>query len=117
MIMEIDNSKKNKVFTTIILLCLSFINAFSQKTDNTSTGNEFSLQSAIEYATKHNGNYLNAELDKKIADYRNKEVIGLGLPQISGSFDIKDYVELPTSLLPGQFFGAPAGTFIPVRFE
>jgi outer membrane protein TolC len=116
MIMEIDNSKKNKVFTTIILLCFSFINAFSQKTDNTSTGNEFSLQSAIEYATKHNGNYLNAELDKKIADYRNKEVIGLGLPQISGSFDIKDYVELPTSLLPGQFFGAPAGTFIPVRF-
>jgi hypothetical protein len=44
MIMEIDNSKKNKVFTTIILLCFSFINAFSQKTDNTSTGNEFSLQ-------------------------------------------------------------------------
>ena len=27
-----------------------------------------------------------------------------------------DYTKIPTSLLPGQFFGQPAGTYIPVQF-
>ena len=38
------------------------------------------------------------------------------MPQINGSIDIKDYIDLPTSLLPGQFFGAPAGSYVPVKF-
>lgn len=76
----------------------------------------FSLKEAIEYALSHNSNYLSAELDYKIARARNREYTGIGLPQISASFDLKDYLELPTSLLPGQFFGAPAGTYVPVRF-
>lgn len=77
---------------------------------------DFSLQAAIDYALKHNSNYLNAELDVKMAKYKNKEVLGMGLPQINASADVKDYFDIPTSLLPGQFFGAPAGTFIPVKF-
>lgn len=40
----------------------------------------------------------------------------MGLPQVSGSIDLKDYLNIPTSLLPGQIFGYPAGTFIPVKF-
>jgi outer membrane protein len=28
----------------------------------------------------------------------------------------QDYLKIPTTLLPGEFFGAPAGTFIPVKF-
>lgn len=81
-------------------------------------GADFTLQAAIDYATKHNANYLNAELDIKLADYKNKEVIGIGLPQISGSIDLKDYFKIPTSLIPAQFLNpnAPAGTFIPVQF-
>lgn len=77
---------------------------------------DFSLQSAIDYALKHNATYLNAELDVKLTDYKNKEFIAIGFPQISGNVDFKDYFEIPTSLLPGQFFGAPPGTFIPVKF-
>src|SRR5258708_9838144 len=77
---------------------------------------DFSLQGAIDYAIKHNATYLNAELDVKLAVFRNKEVIGMGLPQINASADMKDYFEIPTSLLPGPIFGAPAGTFIPVKF-
>lgn len=78
--------------------------------------NSFSLQQAIDYAVKNSPNYLNAELDLRSADHRRKEITGIGLPQISGSIDLKDYIEIPTSLLPGEFFGAPAGSFIPVRF-
>ena len=29
---------------------------------------------------------------------------------------LKDYIAIPTSLLPAEFFGGPAGTFIPVKF-
>lgn len=103
-----------KIKTIVIALSALPILSFAQSTGT--GGSEFTLQAAIDYANKHNANYLNAEIDMKLADYRNKEFIGIGLPQISGSVDLKDYFEIPTSLLPGQFFGAPAGTFIPVKF-
>lgn len=76
----------------------------------------FSLQEAIDFALVHNQNYLNAELDVKSAEYRNKEFIGIGLPQISASADLKDYLSIPTSLIPAEFFGGAPGTFIPVKF-
>jgi outer membrane protein len=76
----------------------------------------FSLQEAIDYSIKHSPNYLNAELDLQNADFRRKEITGMGLPQISGSIDFKDYLSIPTSLLPAQIFGGPEGTFLPVKF-
>jgi outer membrane protein len=76
----------------------------------------FSLQEAIDYSMKHSPNQLNSELDLKSAEYRKKEITGLGLPQINGSIDLKDYIAIPTSLLPAQIFGGPDGSFIPVKF-
>ena len=99
-----------KVLVTIGFLPMLLI------AQSTGTTNEFSLQGAIDYAIKHNANYLNSELDLKLAEYKNREVIGIGLPQVNASADLKDYYQIPTSLLPGQIFGAPAGTFIPVKF-
>jgi outer membrane protein len=78
--------------------------------------NAFTLQQAIDYSIKNSPNYLNAELDQKNAVYRKNEITGLGLPQIEGSIDIKDYIDIPTSLLPGTFFGFPADVYIPVKF-
>lgn len=76
----------------------------------------FTLQQAIDYSLKNSPNYLNAEYDVQNANYRRKELLGVGLPQVTGSVDLKDYLEIPTSLLPAEFFGGPAGTFIPVKF-
>ncbi len=76
----------------------------------------FSLQEAIEYSLKNSPSYLNADLDQKNAVFRKNEITGLGLPQVSGSIDLKDYISLPTSLIPAQFFGGPAGSFAPVKF-
>lgn len=101
----------NKLKTGFLLAILSL----SIKAQSPITA-DFSLQSAIDYALKHNATYLNAELDVKLTNYKNKEFIAIGFPQISGSADFKDYFEIPTSLLPGQFFGAPPGTYIPVKF-
>ncbi len=62
----------------------------------------FTLKEAVKYALANNVNCLNAEIDASIAKAKKNEVIGAGLPQISGSFDTKDFVQLPTSLLPAR---------------
>jgi len=83
---------------------------------NAQQNSAYSLQQAIDFAIKNNPNYLNSDLDLKSADHRRQEITGLALPQVSASADVKDYLDLPTSLLPGEFFGAPPGTYIPVKF-
>ncbi len=103
-----------KYFYTL-LVALSFVPAFVLA-QSAAQSTDFSLAAAIDYATKHNANYLNADLDIKMNEYRRNETRAIGLPQISGSFDVKDYFELPTSLLPGQFFGGLPGTYVPVKF-
>lgn len=97
--------------TLVLFLVLTMYQTKAQETNKTS----FSLQESIDYSLKHSPNYLNAELDLKNADYRRKEITGMGLPQISGSIDLKDYLSIPTSLIPGDFVGQP-GTYIPVKF-
>jgi outer membrane protein TolC len=105
---------KQKILNFAACLMLSVSVMRSQGTTTQSA--DFSLQAAVDYAIKHNPAYLNAELDIRMAKYKKNEVLGLGLPQINASVDVKDYFEIPTSLLPGEFFGAPPGTFIPVKF-
>lgn len=92
---------------------ITSVNAQNAGTQN-STG--FTLQQAIDYSLKNSPNYLNAEYDVQNAVYKRKELLGVGLPQVNGSVDLKDYLEIPTSLLPAQIFGGPAGTFTPVKF-
>ncbi len=104
--------KHLKTYALILSLVGILYNTQAQEANKTS----FSLQEAIDYSMKHSPNYLNSELDLKSADYRRKEITGVGLPQINGSVDIKDYIDIPTSLLPAQIFGGPAGSFIPVKF-
>ncbi len=107
--MNIKTVKKYAIGLSMIL------SVFKAQSQNAGSAN-YSLKQAIDYAFKNSPNYLNAELEIQNSKYRKKEVLGVGLPQINSSVDLKDYIDIPTSLLPGQFFGAPAGTFIPVKF-
>ncbi len=75
----------------------------------------FNLQACLKYAYENQDSLKNAKLDIETAGYKVKEIIGLGLPQVSGTVNLQDFLKLPTSLLPGDFFGQP-GTFIPVKF-
>jgi len=106
------NSKAIKHYVIGFSLTFTVLTVQSQ---NAGSAN-YSLKQAIDYAFKNSPNYLNAELEIQNSKYRKKEVLGVGLPQINSNVDLKDYIDIPTSLLPGQFFGAPAGTFIPVKF-
>lgn len=103
-----------KIFGGTLLL-LSFLPLFA----NNIFGQDikpFSLKEAIDYAQKNNISNINAEMDVQMSVARKKEIRGIGLPQINGSFDVKDYETLPTQLIPANFFGGPEGTFIPVQF-
>jgi outer membrane protein len=75
----------------------------------------FNLQECLEYAWQNQDSIKNARLDIESANYRVKETIGLGLPQVSGSAQFQDYLKLPTTLLPGDFVGQP-GVEVPVTF-
>lgn len=97
---------------TFLVYLVSLAHTLSAQSNSKS----FSLNEAINYALSHNYNYLSSQVDYKISKARNWEYTGIGLPQVSASFDLKDYIELPTSLLPAQFFGGPPGTYVPIRF-
>lgn len=104
--------KHYKKYILSLFVCLGILNLGAQEQSSSA----FSLQQAIDYALKNSPSYLNAELDQQSAEHKRKEVAGIGYPQISGSADIKNYIEIPTSLIPGDFVGMPAGSFIPVKF-
>jgi len=111
--------KTNPLFFPVLLFLavqVSCLSASAQSSSATSAQSSFSLKQAQDYALKTNLSNLNAEIDIKLAKARKNEIQGIGYPQISGNFDVKDFIEIPTSLIPGQIFGAPAGTFIPVQF-
>jgi outer membrane protein len=106
---------KNIFLTTLFLLSVAACSYAQQAMQTEKTPYNFSLQDCINYAYEHQDSVLNAGLDVKSAEYHVKETVGQGLPQISGQAGFQDYLKIPTTLLPGEFFGQP-GTFVPVKF-
>lgn len=98
---------KNIFSLTILLLAAFFVSAQE---------NTYTLQQAIEYAYQHQSTAQNASLDEQISAAKVKEIVGIGLPQIKGELDVKYFFEIPTSLIPGEFFGGPAGSYVPIKF-
>jgi len=74
------------------------------------------LQEAVKFAIANNETVKKAALDEQSAEYKIKETKGSGLPQLSANGNLTAYPALATQLLPGQIFGEPAGTYIPVQF-
>ncbi|HNR20432.1 MAG TPA: TolC family protein [Bacteroidia bacterium] len=100
-----------KIYSFVILLIISK-NAQAQQSESFS----FSLQQAIEYALQHQATTKNAALDVEIAQKKINELIGVGLPNITGSADINKFIEIPTSFVPAEFFGGQPGEYAPVQF-
>jgi len=77
---------------------------------------EFTAQDAVAYAKKNNAQVKNALIDVLKQEQTNKQITASAYPQISSTLNGTGYLKLPTTLLPGEFFGQPAGTHIPVKF-
>ena len=56
-----------------------------------------------------------SKYDVNTARRKVQEQIGTALPQVTASGGVTDNLELNTTLMPGQLFGYPDGTFIPLK--
>lgn len=100
---------KSVLFTGLILISAK---AISQQP----AVHTFSLKDCIDYAMKNNVQVKNALLDIEIQKEDNRSTTARALPNLSASGNYTGYVKIPTQLLPGEFFGQPAGTYVPVQF-
>ena len=80
------------------------------------TLHEFSVKDCVEYALKNNVKVKNALLDIEIQKQDNRVTTARALPSLNGAGSYTDNVLIQTQLLPGEFFGQPAGTYVPVKF-
>lgn len=111
--MKIAFNKKILVAFVTLLLAQGFSYNGSAQTP---AGSGFTVQQAIEYALKNETNVKNAQIETQIAQAKINELIGVGLPQVKGTADINKFIEIPTSFVPGEFFGGEPGTYAPVQF-
>lgn len=94
--------RRNRTLFAILLLCILVVrpapqSLFAQTAPR--DGAPYSLNQCIEYALTHQKNIENATFDKYIAEKQVDEVLGVGLPQISGSAQYQQYFKLPSSLI------------------
>lgn len=82
-----------------ILLALVLMNLFSDSLEAQQTY-EITVKDAVDIAFKNVAELKNARLDYKISEARNKEIIGMALPQVSGSLQGNHYLSLPQIQFP-----------------
>ena len=74
------------------------------------------LEDAISFALENNSEIKNAKLEIDKAYKQKWKTISIGLPQVKANFDYTNFLELPVSLIPAQFFGGQEGDFAEVSF-
>jgi outer membrane protein len=76
----------------------------------------FSLQQCIDYGIENNPNLKNSKTSIVSSQARVRETLASGLPQIGASSDLSSNLIIPTTFLPAQVFGGPAGEYVGVKF-
>jgi outer membrane protein len=75
-----------------------------------------SAKESVDYALKNSVQVRNALIGIQLQMQQNREITAAAYPQLEGSLNIIDYFNIPTSLIPGEFFGQPAGSYLPIKF-
>ena len=94
--------KTNLNLTLLLTLVVSW--TFAQELPETVT-----LDEAVAFGQENNRQILNASREVQRAYKERWNTIAIGLPQISASANYQNFLELPTSLIPAQFFGGKEG--------
>ena len=105
-----DNSN-DKRMKKILLFIVFTSYGFSQGEINS-----LSIDDAIEYGIENNRNLVNAEREIKMAYKERWKTIAIGLPNVTLDLNYLNYLELPTSLIPAEFFGGQKGEFSEIQF-
>jgi len=110
-----------KRITAAVLLCITAwmtnpLRAQQQQQIPQAT-HSFSIQQCVDFAHSHNTQVKNAMLDYQIQVQTNRNVTSGALPNISASGAFTDYIDIPTTLLPGVLLSPPQpGVYFPVQF-
>jgi outer membrane protein TolC len=99
-----------KSMLTGLMILLFFASSAAQRTL------DYTLDEAIDFALENNRDIRGALLAIQAANKQLWEVTAQGLPQVELTAQYQNLLDIPTQLIPGEIFGAPAGTTIPVQF-
>jgi outer membrane protein TolC len=102
---QFNINKKVSVFLAVVLGFVSLGSA--QQALTLVAAKEFAVKNAFQVKTK--------TLDAQTAKLQTEQLLAIGLPQISGSIQYQNFIDRPTSILPGDFFGMP-GQNVAVQF-
>ena len=95
----------------IIFLIFTFTGILGQELPKRLT-----IEEAVAFGQENNRQILNASREVQKAYKERWSTIAIGLPQISANANYQNFLELPTSLIPAQFFGGKEGDFAEVQF-
>ena len=78
--------------------------------------NSLTLDEAIEYGINNNFSVKNANREIEKAQKDRWSTIAIGLPQIYAEVNYQNFLEMPVSLIPAEFFGGQSGEFAEISF-
>ncbi len=90
--------------------------SFSSKTFSTPDTLFLTLEKACQYTLDNSYELTTARLDYKVAGKQIWETAAIGLPHVSGSVGYQYFTDIPTSLVPAEFFGGEPGEFMEIQF-
>ncbi len=100
--------RKAVLLFTLVLLCANQAAATSPV--------KLSLQEAQKMAVEYGYEMRTASADLQIAERQIWETTAAGLPQVSASIGYNYFLDIPTSLIPAEFFGGEPGEFTEIQF-
>ncbi len=99
-----DERDNNAAFMRIIPAIAAFAMALGTHAQGPV---RLSLQQAMDQAAKQSYSVQYSVLEAEKADAKTKEVLGVGLPQISATGGLNNYLKVPTQLIPNPFGNEP----------
>lgn len=99
-----------KLLILTALACAAGLSSLSQQS--------FSLEQAIDFATKNNASVKNAILGIESANQKVKETRAIGLPQVSAAGEFQNFLDIPITVAPANAFNpsAPADELVSLQF-
>ncbi|HVX51074.1 MAG TPA: TolC family protein, partial [Chitinophagaceae bacterium] len=108
--------KKRGLISTVIILTFAFSSRKAAAQQSQPAIHSFSVQQCVDYAHNNNLQVKNAMIDYALQKQTNRSVTAGALPKVSFNSGLTDYIDIPTTLIPAEFFGGAPGTFAPVKF-
>ncbi len=105
-----------KIVILINLIYFAQLSAQEVNKNDAKQSYSFTLKQSIEHALQYNYSEINAGRDIEAAKKKKWETTTMGLPQLNGNVGYQNNFKLQKSVVPGEFFGGPPGSFAEVEF-